>query len=322
MSQKIESLTPEQEARIPEFVDKWVNNITAIRMTPENCEKAVNWLYDLAKLERPKVVICTSPKHILEMDAQIKKDEKIANPPDPEFLGYGKVTDYGWVGFYDFFQAIGVEVTEIYKEYRDIYIAGGIYDAIAYDTHFICCPNPKIVHWNEARNLHCLTGKAVEWEDGFGTYCINGRQIRNELFEETLNGQMTKEKFLGLDNDEDRAAVAMILGDKGLFKLLEATMIDETEVTHSVLKSSVSETGELVEGYEPEVEMIQLWKTSGNDNKFKNEPYAWIVRHCPSTGTMYATPSDPKNTNALEAAKAHRPPWVPKEIPYQWVARS
>ena len=56
--------------------------------------------------------------------------------------------------------------------------------------------------------------------------------------------------------------------------------------------------------------------------KFKNEPYAWIVRHCPSTGTMYATPSDPKNTNALEAAKAHRPPWVPKEIPYQWVARS
>nr|WP_199294945.1 MULTISPECIES: hypothetical protein [unclassified Trichocoleus] len=70
MSQKIEQLTPEQEALIPVYWEKWKRIIFSTE--PINCQKAtavVKAAYNAIDLEEPKILFFDSPylawKHIL-----------------------------------------------------------------------------------------------------------------------------------------------------------------------------------------------------------------------------------------------------------------
>lgn len=62
MKKKIESLTPEQVARFPEFVKKWTE--IGLSTQPANREKAehgIEQAYAVAGLPKPKIVWCSSP---------------------------------------------------------------------------------------------------------------------------------------------------------------------------------------------------------------------------------------------------------------------
>ena len=55
-------LTPEQQALMPIIRDKWINKLNKPKQfEKEKAIKAVEWLYEFSKLEKPKVIVCESP---------------------------------------------------------------------------------------------------------------------------------------------------------------------------------------------------------------------------------------------------------------------
>ena len=74
---KLEKLTPEQEALIPIFRDKWINQLYDLKPLNEpQLLKGVKWLYNFCKLETPKVIICES---ILEAQLTVMALKDMAN---------------------------------------------------------------------------------------------------------------------------------------------------------------------------------------------------------------------------------------------------
>ncbi len=325
------NLTPEESKRYALVEAEWAEKIVSLKLDEQKLPSAVKWLYKKMGYEQlPAIHIVDSPLQALILDENLRRKLDGKSPVTelsseysiPEFLRYANVSDYGWIAYYDFKMREGEDVDEGFKEYFKEYVPAGIYDAIAYDTDIIVIRKPKQVFLNEANQLHRLDGPAIEFLDGAGFYAINNRIIKAKLARRVLNGEFTREEFLSLQNDEDRAAVIMYKGDT-LLPFLKAEKVDEITIQHMVATpKGVDASGELVVEKIPETETIALYKTKGKDNKLLNEKFAWLVRNCPSTGTTYITPSNPMHDTALDAAKAHRPSWVPTEVPYEWFSRS
>ena len=77
----IESLTPEQEARFPEFMEKWSQ--IALSTAPADrpkAERGVRAIYETAGLKPPKIVWCTSPLVSGLTRAIIQRFTRLANP--------------------------------------------------------------------------------------------------------------------------------------------------------------------------------------------------------------------------------------------------
>lgn len=192
----------------------------------------------------------------------------------------------------------------------NLYQSSGVYSAIFSELVCIVSKYPKKIHVDESKRIHNTNGVAVEWGaltdlTNFDGYYIHGRQIPKNVFEKCLSGQIKKEDYLNEKNDEIRSAIYEIMGDK-MMDLLEAEEIDSVTIVH---KNS-------------ETEKISIYRTKQKLNKHKNEPYAWIKRICPSTGTAYMTPTNPAFNKAIDAAKFHRPEFVPMSTDYLWHSRS
>lgn len=292
------TLTPEEEAKIPEIVAQWIAQQTT-QTESAKVEEAIKWLYvEKLEMQMPEIILTPSPKAMMEYCKNKLGDA------NPETMAYGNVSDFGWVAFYDFFDKIGVEVSEDYRQYRE-YAKAGIYDAVPYDDKIVVSKNPVAVELNADGRPHSVTGPAFLWEDGFGVYYINGRRIDSEWAAKCTKRTLTQKEFLNEKNDELRSAAFEYLGND-FAEFLGASEVDSQTFVHGA----------------GEMETITLIKTKKKLNVVKNEPYAWIKRICPSTGTVYMTPTDPRFTTALEAAKFHRPSWVPQELDYNWISRS
>jgi hypothetical protein len=292
-----DSLTPQEEALIPHVVAEWVGQLSA-PMQEDKVPEKVAWLYRLIGLPTPRIVICDSPRAMLDYCKKELKDDS------PETLSYGNASDFGWVAYYDFFDRIGIEVTDEYKQYRE-YAKVGIFDAVAYEEVFVCCRNPVEVHRNAEGVPHNERGPSARWVDGYAVYHLNGRHIDRNWAEKCLSREITPEEFAKEPNDELRAAAFAYLGND-FATMMGAREVDSQDIVHG----------------NGEVETLWLIKTKKKLNTVKNKPYAWLKRICPSTGTVYMTPTDPDFKTALEAAKFHRPDFVPQELDYRWVSRS
>jgi hypothetical protein len=221
------------------------------------------------------------------------------------FAGYGSISDYGWVSFYDFFAEIGVVKNSDFEQFKSLLLSG-IYDMIQLDGFCIVSNLPTKILRDEAGRLHNLNGPAIEFKDGYAQYYIHGRAIDDDIFNRAVSGQLTREEFISEKNDEIRSAYFELLGSERLMTLLGAELIDSCQIVHK----------------NGEVETIEYYRTKEKLNLYRDEPYAWRKVICPSTGTTYFTPTNPRLKNAMEVAKFHRPEWVPTSIDYSWYSRS
>jgi hypothetical protein len=195
--------------------------------------------------------------------------------------------------------------------FSSLYEQSNIYNAIFSELVCVVSKYPKIVRRDSENRLHCTTGPAVEWEyfdvdTNFVNYYLHGRYIPKNIAEVALNGELTRDLFVKEQNDEFRSAWYVYMGEERMMTMLGAREIDRIVVTH----------------HNDEQEVITLYRTKGRLNKIKNKPYAWLKRICPSTGTAYLTPTNPDFETALDAAKFHRPDFVPTSLGYIWYSRS
>ena len=78
MSAKIQSLTPEQKARLPEFRDKWIQiGLSCEPLDLERAKRGVALAYQAAGLKPPsRFIVCDSPIHAAKVAAELKDKGK------------------------------------------------------------------------------------------------------------------------------------------------------------------------------------------------------------------------------------------------------
>jgi len=199
MGKLIEKLTPEQEARYPEFIKKWTDiGLCTKPANRELAEEGVREAYRNAGLDEPKIVWCDSPLSMALTRSVIKQfaegidigagvrasvwDSVWDSVRDSVWVSvrasvrasvYGQ-HDANWLAFYDFFS----EVCGLEKQTKKL---TGLWKVAKNAGWFL--PHEKIcwiserhtvVSKDDAGQLHNESGPAVLYPDGFAIYKIHG----------------------------------------------------------------------------------------------------------------------------------------------------
>jgi hypothetical protein len=313
---KIEKLTPEQEAKLSVYRDKWLNRFFNYEFYNahdfEKTEAAMKKLYKFCDLKEPKVLLLDSP-----MACQIEVNRLKNNTKDnmvfEQFSSYINYTDFGWLSFYDFF-VNECGLIQNHKENLEMFneCVSCSFMQIQLEELCVVSKYPNLIKRNATNDLHSTTGHAIEFADGYGQHYVNGRFIEPEIFAECSNIENAKICFHTQSNEDIKACIITIIkenfGNEGLLEMLNAKLIDEKTIDHT-------------ENYS---EIIRIYHSKDKHSFLQNskgeldQPYAWIEMTCPSTGNVYLIDTCPTFTDAVECAKWHRPELVPSDLVYKW----
>jgi hypothetical protein len=239
---KISSLTPEQQAKIPFYVDKWTK--IGFDCSPLNREKAIeamNEIYICAGKPAPKkIYFGQSPLVTLVMvnmywymkETGIKDKAKVIAyvKKNCQFstCGYG-AHDAGWLAFYDFFRnEVGLkeETEKLSGLFKGALELGWYW---AYDDVCFISEKPTELHYNDRFELHNENGPAIAWSDNVKYYYVNGVAVPDFVIEkpETIT--------INHIEKEDNAEIRRIMTDKyGVGRYLadvKAEIVDADMVT-------------------------------------------------------------------------------------------
>ena len=280
-TKKLESLTPEQEAQIPVFRQKWIdkfyNNNGVI--DKENAVKQIHWLYKHCEQKEPKVMFMDSPlgcqlliKALKEKEknenydfSNIKSFLKNINQEKEEKCYYGDVSDYGWSATYEYIYSLNFFTEYDWSNFLEMkkLLECGIFEIYAFETVCILCSIPK-VYQNAENKLHREDGPAVIFKDGFSLYFWNGIAVPQKWIEQ--KNKITKKDISSEKNAEKRRCLREILGTRRFSELLGIEIVD----------SDKDDCGEV----------MNLWKTKTMDETIGDFIY-FYDGICPSTKREY-----------------------------------
>lgn len=348
-----QELSPEELALIDVVKADWLALLDSKpQINKTIAERVITKVYEIAGYQKPNFTYCESLTHAMAVI-----NHKLGNiePSKRETFStdfYTSVYSSGFYAFYDYFTRIGtINNTEfnILKEIKN----SGLWANITFDTDSFIVPYPEVIALNAAGELHNTRGSAISFKyspevaefmhkdmilrglksegdpvdmyDNF--YFINGRQMPARIFEKPF----TAEDFINEEDSDVKAGMYEIMESRGegtMLEFLGAECVDTQEVEHEVeLFDGEGSNAKLI-GTKKETELMQLFKTK---QKFAEEEdlngksparLVWLKLTCPSTGTNYLIPSDDSFDKAVDAAKYHRPRYVPNNIPYNWSQRN
>ena len=194
--EKIEKLTKEQEAKIPEYVDKWINvGINTDRLDPVPTKKTVDMFLELIGKPSTELLITNNPieawvccalfEHGVKID-QLKTEMKTVfngNPKKYEipkaYLPYQTGSFFAGVfSFYDYMiEELEVEIdAELYVKYKKWEQTSQIGCIYPLDGLTVVCEKPTVIHFNENKVLHKDGAAALEYagEGDFKIFALNG----------------------------------------------------------------------------------------------------------------------------------------------------
>jgi hypothetical protein len=225
MTDKIESLTEEQTARFPEFVDKWLKiGLSTEPVDLENAKKAACLAYTLAGLPEPtKFYVTDSPisaiKLIKELDPS-KSENDIFNE-----MSYG-AHDASWLSFNNYFQEVlNLEVCNKLQGLMDLAKYCGWVSF--YEDTVVFQHRPEIIKFDDQNRLHCETGPAIRFRDGYSVYAWHGTRIPSEWIEK--KSELTAKIALTWENIEQRRCACEILGWATILRDLNSRVIDSDD---------------------------------------------------------------------------------------------
>lgn len=178
----------------------------------------INFIYALADLKEPEIVICNSPME-MAMEANLKPGETI------DYLGNGY--DSGWTAWCDYFQRIGIIEKDEYDfdKWRDFILKSGVFATCLYKNFAFVCIKPCKVNRNENGDLHSDTEMAIYWRDGYGEYYLNGVSVEEKIVM-TPAEKIDPKLVLTEKNAEVRREIVRKIGVEKLCDKLGAKVID------------------------------------------------------------------------------------------------
>ena len=232
---KITSLTPDQEAQMSVYRDKWIKiGLNTDRVDPERARAAVELLYARGGLSAPdKIVFANGPRHAKEL---LGKNHSVTDS-----CVYGN-HEAAWLSFYDYMQNVcGIDFEG--KLDGLMAVANECGWVSCYDTMAVVQDRPLHIKMDEDNRLHCETGPAILYADGFTVYSWHGVRIPREWIEDRAS--LTAKTALTWENVEQRRAACEILGWVNIIKELDAKVIDEDEdpMIGTLLEADIPEIG-------------------------------------------------------------------------------
>jgi hypothetical protein len=295
----IEKLTPEQEAQLDNYRDKWIKiGLSTEPLNVEAAKDAARRSYKEAGLECPEqFYIVKSPHeaivaiHLLKIAES--KNNDVHDPSALDGVDYSKYDlkdvgdannilsehmfgshDASWLSFYDFFLTeCGLKECEPLIPLMDMAQKCGWW--AAYDTCVILQERPSEIHLDESNVLHNEKGPAILYPDGYSVYSWRGVTVPGEWIDDTEN--LSAQTAITWENIEQRRAACEIKGWHHILDELDTVEIDV---------DSNPEIGTLLE-----VD-LKLPESSGKDK--------FLYVKC-GTGRHFAIPVPPEMKTAIEA---------------------
>jgi len=264
----INKITKEQEGKIPEFINKYIN-LASEQIDEDKARQAIFDVYEEMGEKKPEIIICDSPTEAMMSAKKYFKEDDLKSIKDNYYLSYWWLC---WVGYYEYAKYIGVKFDERkFNLFKNFVIQCPF--ILPYEEIAFISKNPDI-KWEEGK-LHSEAGKSVEYPDGWGMYNLKGIQFEEELYWKIVNKTITPSEAIRLENAEQRIIAISYIGGDRLMTECDGVSID---------KETDNQYGELIE-------LKKLKDTQNRNYKYlkaldpsKNE-YVYLRVH-PDTKTV------------------------------------
>lgn len=211
-----ERLTPEQEAEMPLYVEKWTN--IGLSTEPTNrkaAEKGAKLAYELAGLTPPKKITWfESP-----LAGAVYAAKKLDQHSFPQAI-YGN-HEAGWLSFYDFLEDHGIDCN-IVEGVKQVALNAGWWWALS--DEIVMTDRPVELHLDNEGRLHNQTGPSIKYADGFALYNWHGTEVPQEWILDP--GSIDPKTALTWSNIEQRRCAAEILGWNKILSTLNPKVVD------------------------------------------------------------------------------------------------
>jgi hypothetical protein len=177
---KIASLTKEQEARFPEFVDKWQKiGLSTDPINFEEAKKSAVKLYEETGLKAPDTILyARSPKEAISIIKNI--DSSMSESSIFFDMSFGN-QEASWLSFYDYMQEV-VGVTGFTNGFNLLVeFAKNCCWWSAYETLAVLQDRPSELHRDPENRLHNTSGPAVKYRDGYFLYFFHGISVPEDI---------------------------------------------------------------------------------------------------------------------------------------------
>ena len=218
----ITELTPEQEALIDVYCQKWIEiGTSTVQPDKAYIETVLAGMYEKAGFACPKITWCDSPLALMirktvvakihennprkaHDEEYILKEEKkfTSNPNYSSSLDFSGVCygahDAHWLAYYDYFdQVLNVPGAE---KIRDLVEMAKVGWWAPYDTDCFVSLPPVEIHLDDENELHSETGPAIAYIDGVKIYCVHGVRVPEHVIMDPQS--QTLEEITGEVNEE------------------------------------------------------------------------------------------------------------------------
>ena len=192
MTEKLEKLTPEQEASLPGHRDYWIAKGLATGPCDRSAmEKAAADAYRNADLEPPDQYIwCLSPREGIHKFAELT-DTSAREALSAACYGHH---DVGWVSFYARMRSFGIKECERLEPFERLAECGWWWPL---DEAAILCERPVACHLDDQGRLHHESEMAVRYQDGYGVWVWHGVRVTEMVIarpEEITTKMITEER--------------------------------------------------------------------------------------------------------------------------------
>ena len=237
-SDSIESISPEQEATLPDYVEKWVNK--ARTTEPIDFIEVAKWVdraYRVSGLETPEIIYCDSPIHAAK---EIKN--RGGDPSMVYSASFKGNHEAYWLSYYDALcELFGIEsALEIVPQVQIAKYGGWV---VLTDTLAICIERACELHFDEDFLIHNDNGMSCKWKDGTGFYTWNGKAVEPWVVEEPE--RITSEMIMSETDADLQNILAQQYGWHRLLKEIGAEVLDvrENPVENTVEVLTTSQFG-------------------------------------------------------------------------------
>jgi hypothetical protein len=238
MSNKIEKLTPEQEAKMPEYVKKWISVATStVDIDFETQTEIVRDFRGLINLKQevPLVVgnnpiecwvlCCLHEQGVKQEDLQAEMEKVFAHKSTYEVpqasLPYNTCLLSYVFSFYDYmFTEVGVEIeAELMQKYKTWERTSAIWAIYPLDELTVICRKPTEIHLNENNVLHRDGGPALKFEGlgDFKIFALNGVRVP-EYLAVTPSHQIDIKKYNQEQNADVKAEFVRKVGVEAMLE--------------------------------------------------------------------------------------------------------
>jgi len=282
---KKDTLTKKEEELIDIVAETWINKalFNKTKIDQEKAIAGIDFIYALSDLKPPQIIICEDPMDLMVASKELGAELGKGSTFDYFGLGY----DSGWSAFYDYFQQIGIDLSEFDFNKWLTFLDSGIWASLFYENYAFVCAGPSKISLNKDNNLHNETGMAIEWASGWGLYFLNGIGVDDAIVT-TPAEKLDSKLVLTEKNAEVRRELVRKIGVERVMQKLNAKTIDKWD----------------------EYELLEL-PIEGMSTKA-----VYLKMKNPSIGTYHVegVPSDIKTCQAALAWRIGGLKWEPSQL--------